>query len=70
MISKHVIQRSNHIFTILNIFSLDVNFDKSIVGLQFLLISFILENFQDDKKLITMLSIMLGGPQFDPLQPL
>ena len=43
--------------TLLNIFLLDLNFEKSISGLHFLFISFILAKFLENQKLIAMSSI-------------
>ena len=43
--------------TPLNIFLLNVNFDKFTIGLNFLLISFIFANFSKEKKSILMSSI-------------
>ena len=43
--------------TLFNIFLLDVNFDKSTIGLHFLLIFSILTKFLEDQKLIAMSSI-------------
>ena len=40
--------------TLPNIFLLDLNFEKSIIGLYFLLISFMLPKFAEHKKLIVM----------------
>ena len=39
-------------------FLLDVNFEKSTIGLYFLLISFILAKFQEDQRSIAILSII------------
>ena len=43
--------------TLLNILLLGVNFDKSTIGLHFLLISSIIIKFQENQRSITMLSI-------------
>ena len=44
-------------YDLLNIFLLDMNFDKSTVELHFLFISSMLAKFQKDQKSIAMLSI-------------
>ena len=43
--------------TLLNIFLLNVNFDKSIIELHFFFISFMFAKFLKDQRLIAMLSI-------------
>ena len=43
--------------TLLNMFLLDVNFDKSIIKLYFLLIFFMLAKFLENKKSVVMSSI-------------
>ena len=51
----HVIPYITIVNTIpFNIFLLDMYFDKSIVGSQFFLITFMLAKFQDDQRLINI----------------